>query len=122
MLTRSFFFQLRTYTIPFLEESYEVMTEDTQGGHGANSFGGPFQQVVPNDPEHDILAALIHWVEDGVAPTTIIATKFNNDIAADGVAFTRPLCMVRSDVTLKVTEVRVLTRFAASDEGAVPRR
>ncbi|EIW55287.1 tannase-domain-containing protein [Trametes versicolor FP-101664 SS1] len=32
---------------------------------------------------------------DGVAPTKILATKFNNDVAADGVAFTRPLCKVR---------------------------
>lgn len=86
-----------------------------QGGHGANSFGGSFQQAVPNDPAHDILAALIHWVEDGVAPNTIIATKFNNDSAADGVAFTRPLCKVRPSGLLCVTtEVRVLMRFGST--------
>lgn len=66
-----------------------------QGGHGANSFGGAFQQVVPFDAEHDVLAALMHWVEDGVAPTQITATKFNNDTLSEGVAFTRPLCKVR---------------------------
>lgn len=72
-----------------------MLTEYMQGGHGANSFGGAFQQTVPFDAEHDVLAALMHWVEDGVAPTKILATKFNNDVAADGVAFTRPLCKVR---------------------------
>lgn len=92
------YLQFRTYPIPILKRPQKILTGDTQGGHGANSFGGPFQQVVPNDPKYDILAALIHWVEDGVAPTAIIATKFNNDIAANGVAFTRPLCMVRSYV------------------------
>ncbi|OJT13143.1 hypothetical protein TRAPUB_10298 [Trametes pubescens] len=73
--------------------AHALSTRGVDGGHGANSFGGPFQQTVPHDPAHDILAALIHWVEDGIAPTTITATKFNNDSAADGVAFTRPLCM-----------------------------
>lgn len=37
----------------------------------------------------------MHWVEDGVAPTQITATKFNNDTLSEGVAFTRPLCKVR---------------------------
>jgi feruloyl esterase len=31
-------------------------------------------------------------VEQGVAPTRIIATKFNGDDRAKGVAMTRPLC------------------------------
>ncbi|KAL1944835.1 hypothetical protein VTO73DRAFT_2455 [Trametes versicolor] len=62
------------------------------GGHGANSFGGATQQTVAFDAEHDVLAALMRWVEDGVAPERIVATKFNNDTLTDGVAFTRPLC------------------------------
>ncbi len=33
------------------------------------------------------------WVERGVAPTRITATKFANDTAADGIAFQRPLCL-----------------------------
>lgn len=36
----------------------------------------------------------MRWVEDGVAPERIVATKFNNDSLTDGVAFTRPLCKV----------------------------
>jgi Tannase and feruloyl esterase/Zinc-binding dehydrogenase len=62
------------------------------GGPGPNSFGqngtpGPF------DPQHDIFQALVNWVEFGVAPDEIIATKFVSDNPANGVAFTRPLCV-----------------------------
>jgi feruloyl esterase len=32
------------------------------------------------------------WVERGVAPNKIIATKYFNDNRAKGVAFQRPLC------------------------------
>lgn len=64
------------------------------GGPGANAFGSVGQPVTPQtqDPQHDVMRALEHWVEDGVAPDQIIATKYNNDLPADGVAFTRPLC------------------------------
>ena len=48
------------------------------GGPGANSF--------------DTLTALDNWVENGAAPDQIIATHYNNNVQADGVAFTRPLC------------------------------
>jgi hypothetical protein len=64
------------------------------GGPGANSFGSADQPVTLalQDPQHDVMRALEHWVEDGVAPDQIVATKYNNDEPADGVAFTRPLC------------------------------
>lgn len=48
------------------------------GGPGANVF--------------DTLTALDNWVEHGTAPDQIIATHYNNNVQADGVAFTRPLC------------------------------
>ena len=59
------------------------------GGPGPNSFGG----VVPQgDPQHDIGAALQRWVEDGVAPTQIIATHYKTGNPASGPDRTRPLC------------------------------
>jgi hypothetical protein len=61
------------------------------GGPGPNSFG----QVpgAQHDPEHDIGKAMEHWVEDGVAPERIIATKYKYDLnPASGVVRTRPLC------------------------------
>jgi hypothetical protein len=65
------------------------------GGPGPNAFGndafgGP---AVPADPQHDIFQALIDWVEFGNPPDRITATKYLNDNPADGVAFTRPLCV-----------------------------
>jgi len=57
---------------------------------GNNAFGGP---PVPSDPQHDIFQALISWVEHGIAPDRIIATKYINDNPATGVAFQRPLCV-----------------------------
>jgi feruloyl esterase len=61
------------------------------GGPGANAFGNG--ATVPADPEHNINLALERWVEKGVAPTEIIATKFVNDRnLAQGIKLTRPLC------------------------------
>jgi hypothetical protein len=61
------------------------------GGPGPNSFGQGM--VTGGDPEHDIDAALERWVQQGVAPDQIIATKFKNGAdPASGVARTRPLC------------------------------
>jgi feruloyl esterase len=63
------------------------------GGPGPNTFGQPFAQTVPvGDAQHDIITALEQWVEKGVAPEQIIATKYVNDIPSQGVAFSRPLC------------------------------
>ena len=44
--------------------------------------------------QHDLSGglALQQWVEHGVAPEQLIATKYLNDNPASGVAFTRPLC------------------------------
>jgi feruloyl esterase len=48
------------------------------GGPGPNTFDG--------------LSPLVNWVENGVAPDTIIATKFVND-TPPAVQMTRPLCV-----------------------------
>ena len=32
------------------------------------------------DPQHNIFSALEQWVEKGVAPTAIIATKYLNNL------------------------------------------
>jgi feruloyl esterase len=60
-------------------------------GPGPNSFGniGPRG---PADADHDTLLALERWVEQGVAPAKIIATKYVDDEARKGVQMTRPLC------------------------------
>jgi feruloyl esterase len=64
------------------------------GGPGPNVFGAQDQLAPPKpgDPDDDALAALANWVENGKAPKKIIATKYVNDVPAQGIAFQRPLC------------------------------
>ena len=56
------------------------------GQSGGSAAQGPF------DREHNVLAALVEWVEQGVAPDTITGTKFLNDSAEMGVSFKRRHC------------------------------
>jgi feruloyl esterase len=64
---------------------------------GANQAGLLSSSIfgVPgfSDPEHDVLLALMAWVEKGTAPTQIIATKWHNDQLQDEVVRQRPLCI-----------------------------
>ena len=63
------------------------------GGPGPNSFGGAIQQPPPiYDAQYDLLTSLTQWVEKGVAPNSVIATKYNNDMPQLGIAPQRPIC------------------------------
>jgi feruloyl esterase len=62
------------------------------GGPGPNQFGNVQPAAVPADPEHNLLLALQRWVEQGVAPRRVTATKFVSDLPANGIAATRTLC------------------------------
>ena len=63
------------------------------GGPGPNIFGGygppaPISAEIKLDPEHDVLSALVQWVDGGSAPEYIIASHVR-----DGhVDRTRPIC------------------------------
>jgi Tannase and feruloyl esterase len=59
------------------------------GGPGPNQFG---QAGGTGDAAHDLVAALEQWVEKGVAPTRIVATKFVADDSTKNAEMTRPLC------------------------------
>ena len=58
------------------------------GGPGPDSFGNVGG---PGDPEHDMNAALVHWVDKGEAPSVIIASKYVGGDHQHAV-MTRPLC------------------------------
>jgi hypothetical protein len=68
-------------------------------GPGPNVIGQPYTgQVVAQPPlmpdaKHDIFRALQAWVEEGVAPHSVVATKYIGDQAANGVQMTRPVCV-----------------------------
>ncbi|OJJ70445.1 hypothetical protein ASPBRDRAFT_155263 [Aspergillus brasiliensis CBS 101740] len=70
--------------------------------HAPWYFAGPNQgptlssslHSVPgfSDAKHDILLALMDWVEKGTAPENIIATTWDNDTTQEQVYRQRPLC------------------------------
>ena len=63
------------------------------GGPGPNAIGGVFGlPSAAHDPGHDVVSALAHWVEDGVAPDQIIATRYHDNDPAKGVEAQRPWC------------------------------
>jgi feruloyl esterase len=64
------------------------------GGPGPNSFGQA--ATGPSDPRHSLTIAVEQWVEQGIAPSAIIATRYAGDsrpgAAPTEVKMTRPLC------------------------------
>lgn len=63
------------------------------GGPGPNIFGcygppAPASLDIKTDPQHDVLSALVQWVEKGVAPDHIVAAQMDDD----KIERTRPLC------------------------------
>jgi feruloyl esterase len=63
------------------------------GGPGPNVFGSTGRPLVNlNDPERDLMGAIVNWVENGVAPDRLIATKFESNDPGRGIERTRPLC------------------------------
>jgi feruloyl esterase len=61
------------------------------GGPGVTDFGAASPDA--SDPQHSVSIALERWVENGVAPAEIIATKYKADgNPASGMIRTRPLC------------------------------
>jgi tannase/feruloyl esterase len=64
--------------------------EHCGGGPGANAIGGVFGLPTPkHDPAHDVVAAIAHWVEDGVAPDALTATLYTDNDPGKGVASER---------------------------------
>jgi feruloyl esterase len=62
-------------------------------GPGPSSFGGVIAQPAPSyDAQYDLLTALTQWVEQGAAPTSVIATKYKSDTPQLGIAMQRPIC------------------------------
>ena len=61
-------------------------------GGGQKVTGAPYSVPGFKDAQHDVVLAMLNWVENGTAPDTIVATKFVNDTASLGVHSQRPLC------------------------------
>jgi hypothetical protein len=61
-------------------------------GPGPNDFGNAFDLFPSAEPSKNAFLALQQWVEKGAAPDQLVATKYNEDNPAKGVAMTRPIC------------------------------
>jgi hypothetical protein len=61
------------------------------GGPGPASFGQN-AGADRKDAQHNVQLALEQWVEKGIAPASIVATKYVDDDPGKGVKMTRPLC------------------------------
>jgi feruloyl esterase len=73
---------VRLYMVPGMQHC--------DNGPGADSFG-QVGQLIFNDPQHSVDAALEQWVEKGTAPDAILASKYSED-AQHALKMTRPLC------------------------------
>jgi hypothetical protein len=63
------------------------------GGSGTSGFGQMGTPSSSSDRLHDVDAALEAWVEQGVAPAQIVATKYKDPAdSKSGAVRTRPLC------------------------------
>jgi tannase/feruloyl esterase len=74
---------MRLYMVPGMQHC--------SGGPGPSSFGA-FVSAATSDAQHDMSLALERWVEEGVAPEQIIASKRQGVDPKTAPARTRPLC------------------------------
>ena len=76
---------VRTYMAPGLQHC--------SGGPGADSFGLlPGLRPTVQDPTRNMSAAIARWVEQGIAPSALVATKYKGRPPDETPAFTRLLC------------------------------
>ncbi|EPT05616.1 hypothetical protein FOMPIDRAFT_1027212 [Fomitopsis schrenkii] len=79
----------RLYTVPGMNHC--------AGGYGANAFGAVSQASsgmppLSYDPQYNILAAMVQWVEEGIPPDTIYGVYWNDNNVTNDVGFIRPIC------------------------------
>lgn len=74
---------VRLYMVPGMQHC--------NGGPGPNRFGATVTRA-QSDPQHDMTLTLERWVEEGVAPDYIIASKRESNDPSKPVTRTRPLC------------------------------
>ena len=88
------------------------------GGDGPSHMGAFMDGDGPSlDAEHDLLSALMKWVEQGKAPDQVIASK----TTAGKVTMTRPLCPYPAVAKYKGSgDTNVAANFACAEPDAHP--
>ncbi|MCJ1324159.1 hypothetical protein MMC10_000821 [Thelotrema lepadinum] len=61
-------------------------------GGGQTVDGGNYSVPGFVDAQHDVVLAVINWVENGTAPDSIIATKWHDNALSGGIQKQMPLC------------------------------
>jgi feruloyl esterase len=84
----------RFFLIPGMQHCQKSDTAPWYIGGGSQSVNN-LTYGIPgyDDPAHNIVLALMNWVENGTAPEQIIATKYYNDTFTDGLQSQRPICV-----------------------------
>ena len=88
------------------------------GGPGATHFSTATRDSDPpvSDAQHDMAIALENWVEHGVAPRALIATKFEKERGGDRrILFQRPLCVYPQVAQYKGGPTDSAASFACAD-------
>jgi len=84
---------MRLYMVPGMHHGFLGPGPNFFGQVNLENLGGRVGVAIPMDPQHNISTALVQWTVKGIAPDTIIATKYVNDLdPSQGVKMTRPLC------------------------------
>ena len=82
------------------------------GGSGPAAIGGGMPEPTPalRDAEHQVVSAVIRWVEQGVAPDRIVATRFGADRVIER---QRPLCAYPAQAAYKGSgDINMASNFA----------
>ncbi|EUC55453.1 feruloyl esterase B [Rhizoctonia solani AG-3 Rhs1AP] len=91
------------------------------GGPGADAFGRPGQrsvslggagQSLSFTPQYDMILATINWVEKGVAPKSLIGTKYKNNNIREGAKFTRLFCPYPQEAIYRGGNVNVASSYS----------
>ncbi|PKS05108.1 hypothetical protein jhhlp_008475 [Lomentospora prolificans] len=61
------------------------------GGTGASNIGNRLSTLAEEEPEGNVLAAIVQWVEEGVAPDYVLGTAYTSE-EKDEIAFQRRHC------------------------------
>jgi hypothetical protein len=84
---------MRLYMVPGMQHCL--------GGPGPDTFGAVYDDDPKfDDPQHSVEASLEQWVEKAIAPSTIIASKFDDQDPTHA-KMTRPLCPYPQTVRYK---------------------
>ena len=104
---------VRLYMAPGMQHCFDGPGPNSFGQFDLSSLGATPGSLHQPDPQHNISSALEQWVEKGVAPGPIIATKYVNDLdPSQGIKMTRPLCPYPQIAKYNGAETRTTPRIS----------